>query len=333
MLAKSTILQHPLAKPISTPLLVPSFSSKGFGLDPSGRPEVRKLIEYAAEHLTEAMLISAYDLYYGNIDPLQHAITELTFVDSGGYETSNFQDLSAIFAHPVRRKPWTQERLQKVYDEWPEHIPAIFVSFDSPTRRGTVAQQAKRAHTLLKRYPNQLWAFLVKPEKPSDKLIPVDQVIANIPYFTRFQILGLTEKELGGSLIQRMENCAKIRLALNDAHLSIPIHIFGSLDPISVCLYFLSGAEIFDGLTWLRFGYGEGAALYRQNSAARSLGIQHTDDQVKLLTMEHNLLYLSDLSMQMRRFLNDYDFSQLQPNQDVLKKAFELLRSKNARVA
>lgn len=333
MLARSTVLQHPLAKAISTPLLVPSFSSKGFGVDPSGRPEVRKLIEYATMHLTESMLISAYDLHYANIDPLQHAITELTFVDSGGYETSSFQDLSATFAHPVHRKSWSEARLQKVYDEWPEHIPAVFVNFDSARRRGSVAEQARQAHTLLKSYPNQLRCFLVKPEKRTDKIIPVDQVIANVPYFNRFQILGLTEKELGASVIQRMENCAKIRLALDDAHLSIPIHIFGSLDPISVCLYFISGAEIFDGLTWLRYGYGDGAALYRQNSAARRLGIHHTDDQVKLLTMEHNLLYLSALAMQLRRFLNANDFAQLAPNQEVLKEAFQLLQSKNSRVA
>jgi hypothetical protein len=240
MLARSTTLRHPLAKPLSTPLLIPSFSSKGFGVDPSGRPEVRKLLSLATEHLTDAMLISAYDLYHGYIEPLQHAITELTFVDSGGYETSSFQDLSAVFAHPVRPKAWNEARLQKVYDEWPEHIPAVFVNFDAPSKRGTVAQQAKRAHDLLKRYPNQLRAFLVKPEKKTDKLISVDQVISNVRYFERFHILGLTEKELGGSVIERMENCATIRLALDDAKLAIPIHIFGSLDPISVSLYFLA---------------------------------------------------------------------------------------------
>jgi hypothetical protein len=130
-----------------------------------------------------------------------------------------------------------------------------------------------------------------------------------------------------------MENCARLRLALDDAKLPLPIHIFGSLDPMSVCLYFLAGAEIFDGLTWLRYGYSDGVALYRQNSAARQLGIHHTDDQVKLLTMAHNLLHLSNLAMKMRRFLVDQDFSQLDPNEKVLRDAFDDLRSRNARVA
>ena len=92
----------------------------------------------------------------------------------------------------------------------------------------------------------------------------VEDIVANVSTIGRFHILGITEKELGDSMIERMDNIARIRLALDDAGLQrVAMHIFGGLDPITVSLYFLAGAEIFDGLTWLRFGFNGGAALYR----------------------------------------------------------------------
>ena len=64
MLARSTTLRHPIAGSITTPLLIPSFSSKGFGASAKGRPEVGTLLKLAREQLTESMLLSAYDLHY-----------------------------------------------------------------------------------------------------------------------------------------------------------------------------------------------------------------------------------------------------------------------------
>ncbi len=49
-----------------------------------------------------------------------------------------------------------------------------------------------------------------------------------------------------------MQNIAKLRKALDKAGLNIPLHVFGSLDTVTTPLYFLAGADIFDGLTWLR---------------------------------------------------------------------------------
>lgn len=92
------------------------------------------------------------------------------------------------------------------------------------------------------------------------------------PVKPRFHALGVTEKELGGNFKERMINIARIRKALNGVGLeNMPIHIFGSLDTVSTPLYFVAGADIFDGLTWLRFAYYKGMTIYRQNYARSSL--------------------------------------------------------------
>lgn len=331
MLARSTTLTHPLGTSLVTPLLIPSFSSKGFGLRQGGPAEVAKLLSVSKEQLTESMLISAYDLYYRHLAKPRSALTNITFVDSGGYETSEYQDLSATFAVDLRPRKWNERKLMEVYDKWPAFIPAVFVSHD---RRGSAGRQASQALKLLKRYPQHLHAFLIKPRTQRDRFIAVEDIIGSTGPIGQFQILGVTEKELGNSMIERMDNISRIRLALDDAQLEkMPIHVFGGLDPITVPLYFLAGAEIFDGLTWLRFGYHRGAALYRQNSAVRQYGVHHSDDQVKLLTLRENLIQLSELTMQLRRFLTDRDFSKLAPNSEALRQAYDLLVTKNPRVA
>jgi hypothetical protein len=62
MLARKRVLRLNGQEVERTPLLVPSFSSKGF-------PDVRKIIEYSSEIIEGPMLVSAYDLHYGKIEP------------------------------------------------------------------------------------------------------------------------------------------------------------------------------------------------------------------------------------------------------------------------
>jgi hypothetical protein len=71
-----------------------------------------------------------------------------------------------------------------------------------------------------------------------------------------------------------MQNIAKLRNALTKAGIDIPIHVFGSLDSVTTPLYFLAGADVFDGLTWLRFAFHEGQTLYKQNYGALHLGVK-----------------------------------------------------------
>ena len=55
-----------------------------------------------------------------------------------------------------------------------------------------------------------------------------------------------------------MKNIAQIRRALDGVGLDTPLHVFGSLDTVTTPMYFMAGADIFDGLTWLRFAFYNG---------------------------------------------------------------------------
>lgn len=63
MLARSRLLH--LAQPaLSGPLLIPAVSSKGFPLI-DGVSEAGIVLELVSPELTEALLVSAYDLHHG----------------------------------------------------------------------------------------------------------------------------------------------------------------------------------------------------------------------------------------------------------------------------
>lgn len=330
-LARSQSLVHPLGNTISTPILVPSFSSKGFGFNSNGKSEISNIFEVTSEYLTEIMLISAYDIAYDYIPMPDKAMTDFTIVDSGGYEISNIHDLSTIYMQQGEKKEWDINKLKHIFDKWPEHIPGIFVSYDNENERITISEQIKKANSLFSKYSGQLNTLLLKPEN-NDPYLNISSIIPHLKSLRGFNIIGVTEKELGSSLLDRMCSISELRLALDDSNINAPIHVFGSLDPISTCLYFLAGAEIFDGLTWLRYGYKSGNAMYTSNFAAKHIGIYRSDDFIKARTMQNNLDVLVNIKNQMNKFLIDKDFSKFNENSQLFQESYELLITKNKRL-
>lgn len=143
-LARSTELKLPSGMTITTPLLVPSFSSKGFKVNRDGLSEVNEPLKTATEILTESMLVSAYDLFHGYLIVEEYP-TELVFVDSGGYETGDSHDFSAVWRHNHEVKQWTEEELHEVLSGFPDHIDTVIVNFDHGALRRPVKEQIEAA--------------------------------------------------------------------------------------------------------------------------------------------------------------------------------------------
>lgn len=86
---------------LSVPLLVPSFSSKGFS-------DLSSLWGNLKPYLPGAILISCYDLYYEYID--FDEVVDTIFLDSGGYETNLVPDLSSVDQSVYPHKEWNINR-------------------------------------------------------------------------------------------------------------------------------------------------------------------------------------------------------------------------------
>src|SRR5207237_2818802 len=125
----------------------------------------------------------------------------------------------------------------------------------------TGRKQAAGARRFLRRCPRVLHGRRIKPRRGAADVSFAD-VTSDIDELRGFDVIGVTEKELGESLLDRMETIARIRVALDQATIQTPLHVFGSLDPLLSVMYFASGAEIFDGLTWLYLASHDGLWTY-----------------------------------------------------------------------
>lgn len=318
MLAKRRKIQLANGTQITTPLLLPSFSSKTL-LD----ERVEKILEYHKSVITDELLVSAYDVYYKLIKEKQTRFCSTVFLDSGGYEASQDVDLSDQTGIAAIPQPWKNTFHQKVLDAWDFTHPTVVVSYDNPRAKITLEKQIKRATALFARYPNATAEFLIKAERSDQRFLCIADITRRAHDLSKFAIIGITEKEIGGSTMERMVNIAKLRNSLNLVGLETPIHVFGSLDTVSSVLYFLAGADIFDGLTWLRYAYENGNTLYKHNYGARTLGITFEDFRMNAKIWNDNYYYLLRLRDDMGRYLLNSDFKVFGANADFFLRAFD----------
>ena len=155
-----------------TPLLVPSFSSKGF-------PDVRKIIEYSAELIDGPTLVSAYDIHYERRMPALD-FPSLIFLDSGGYEASAERDASDLADRDHVPKTWTPKMHDAVLNAWQPAVPSVIVSYDHPDRRAPIREQIDRALALPLRNSSMLREILLKPESKGQTLLRIPALLEPI---------------------------------------------------------------------------------------------------------------------------------------------------------
>jgi len=240
---------------VRTPLLVPSFSSKGFGRV-EGEPvrsEISEVLEYVADQLSESFLVSAYDLQarlleagdtFAEPNWSASALSrpKVLFLDSGGYEVrvgTDGGELIQDVRQPVTE--WTEDRYHLFLDSVPAAATNIAaVSWD---REGvSYGEQLRQAQAELGGRRNLASVVLLKPTQRGGvhELTELEPVASRL---AAFAVVGVTEHELGGPLLRRVEAVMQLREILNRARLDTPIHIFGALDPLYVPLYFAAGAD------------------------------------------------------------------------------------------
>jgi len=116
---------------------------------------------------------------------------------------------------------------------------------------------------------------------------------------------------------------------MRKANINKPIHIFGSLDPISAPLYFISGADIFDSLTWIRFSYFKGMAIYQNNYAVLKQYLEFNTERLISQYYVDNINSLKSLQMQMKKYIStDGNFEVFESNSDSIERACQALKTR-----
>jgi len=304
----------------STPMLVPSLSSR-VNID------YRNTLETLSEVITGPFLISAYDFYYTNPFP-KITFSELIFLDSGGYESAIEKEVSEFGLYKPDPHEWDQQKHLESIKRWDEDIPTVVISYDHPSERISIEKQIENAKKLFKSKSGILKELLIKPETRDSRRVNLKNFFEKVDDVASFDILGFTEKELGKSILDRMINIARVRQHLEGYQIEIPLHIFGSLDTITTPLYYISGADIFDGLSWLRFVFENGATHYINTYGPEKFGIHENADGVWIRSVYQNYNYLGRLKIDLEHFQTSSDFSKLGVKSAFFESAFNDLNEK-----
>ena len=275
-----------------------------------------ELVHYSKIHsmnltreLEESLLVSAFDIGHRLLEGVDafkvgfkqsdYAKPCLLIIDSGGYEEPGTPSGSPFTGSAHGTFRWEEPDFVRVIDSLDREAAVAVVNWDS---REPYAKQTQRARDFFNTREHLGSVFLLKPPKGSDyhnfDLLSEE----NVALLGTFDIVGVTEREIGESIHDRLVNIARLRKSLDAAEVTIPIHVFGGLDPLLTPLYFAVGAEVFDGLGWLRYAYREGVAMHRAAGGLLSGNVKERPLSADFMVWRQNLREIMQLSENMRQF-------------------------------
>lgn len=191
-------------------------------------------------------------------------------------------------------------------DGWPASPPLVAVTYDNPADAPLpVADQVQRGAQMRDRWPQHACELLLKPGPPGG-FLETASIKLHAEEIAKFAVVGVTEKECGSSMAGRIRFLAELRSIIDAFNPHVPIHVFGGLDPAMTPLYFWAGADIFDGLTWLRYGYRSGHSFYAQAHITIEMPDADIDDAVWTMR-QRNYREMTDLQVMLQRFLGSGD--------------------------
>ena len=143
--------------------------------------------------------------------------------------------------------------------------------------------------------------FLVKPLDPTE-LINVPKLNQHVEALKQFGVIGITAREAGNSFLKRCSSIVMLRDILNDARLDTPIHVFGAINPYEVLAYFFCGADIFDGLNWLRLAFRNAGSVPIDETATEDMNWSLMGWDLQAVQCTYNLTLLFRLQEAMREY-------------------------------
>ena len=275
---------------VNTPLIAPSFSSRGF-------PDVSNVWEEFKHKLYGVCLVSAFDIAEGRIPADAPDMVNVIIVDSGLYETRREYRLEKLHGSAMNFD-WTRDRYKETVRDIGQKGNVVLVNFDEV---GKLEEQIKKSSENFFYAPHAVSDFLVKPTDPT-VLVNVPKLIHHQDALKQFDIIGITAREVGNSFLSRCSSVVTLRNLLNDMGTDTPIHIFGAINPYEVLTYFFCGADIFDGLNWLRLAFRSHASLPVDESAIEYMKWNLPDQYLLAEEWTNNLRFLYQLQEALQRY-------------------------------
>lgn len=319
---------------LETPLLVPAMSSQAIGpvpyaSDPSAKPKLTTCSIVHSETLIyaidEVLLLSAYDIHHelladcrsfeSAFSHSRYAGPRLLMIDCGWYEAGDGPSGSPFVEGLEKTESWEESQYGYTLDQLDSDVRAVAVSWDYD---GPYGEQIRRAQDFFGH--RRRFASTILLKRPGESRFHHFEKLSgeDIRNLRAFDIVGVTEKELGDSVLERVTTLARLRKQFDDLGVPAPIHVFGGLDPLLTPLYFAAGGEIFDGLGWLRYSYRDGITISRDAAALLSRQVDKRWMQVMTTVQLGNLDALRELAGELRLFAHQRgDWSKLRQGENL----------------
>lgn len=292
-------------KVIDTPFFFPAISSikTNFKIE-----EYLNLIQKIAY---PGFLISSYDIYTADEEEkkeLMGIISDstdgetLTLLDSGHYEAFWYHD-----------KEWEIQKLKSILDKIFVDFCFSFDVFWDNTKeeeqyvKETITSIAETAG--IQRSGTTIPLLHSEPNSFPD-------VVRKVVEGINPEVVGVPERELGSSIFERARTVKRIRDELDKTNRQIPLHLLGTGNPISILLYTLCGADIYDGLEWCQtvvdprtghlFHFAQKELIDCNCSACKIRSMAY-----HVQTMAHNLIFYNEFIKKVRISIDDNEIDSL----------------------
>ena len=285
---------------LPTPLIAPSFSSYGF-------PYLSDIWEEFKHKLYGICLVSAFDMAGGRITGDAIDMVNVVILDSGLYESRKAKGEPGTPPTSSMTDGWTRARYHKVVEGVGQKGNVILVNFDHV---GRMEDQMAAAFEDFSRAPQAATDFLVKPTDVT-ALVNLAGLSKHQKTLGEFSVIGITAREIGSSFLKRCRAVVTLRDLLDGAELETPIHVFGAISPYEVLTYFFCGADIFDGLNWLRLAFRDHASITIGESAMEDMKWDLSELDLCIGEWTENLRFLHHLQERLKEYGTNGDLESL----------------------
>lgn len=245
-------------------------------------------------------LLSAFDLVTRKIPADISDVADVVILDSGSYETDEIPIPRDRHYQAPANMPWSREDYRAFLKTLGAEVNTVAVSFDT---YAPVQDQIAAAREDVAVACEAASDFLVKPKQRGQHL-NIEEITAAASALAQFDVIGVTDKELGNSIVEKCMALLVLRNGLSAAGLNPPIHVFGAITPGVMLAYLLCGADIFDGLNWLRFDYSGSGLTDIDELRIDDPYWEEPDTDRQLNTWRRNLSRLHRMQEIMRAFAN-----------------------------
>ena len=263
-------------------------------------------------------LVSASDLSAGRIPPDVSDAANLIVVDSGRYEVEQAATQSTSCYMPPSIFQWSRSQYHEALRARVNgDANFVVVNYD---RCGAIETQFEQADEDFALVPDATKDILIKPENKGD-LVNIAKLARYVSKLSGYDVIGVTARELGDSLIERCRAIVMFRDILNQSGLAIPIHVFGAIRPAEVLAFFFCGADMFDGLGWLKSAFRDGASVHIDEAAFEEHKWNLRDEELTYCERVHNLRTLYRLQQLTQNYAVTGDRRELMEQFSVTSKA------------